>query len=766
MRRKAVFVSAISFDMGFLALSSQVLLLREFLTVYSGNELSLGVIFAAWFLSIFAGAAVSSRRRAGAPPAPGWLALGASAPGAALILQILSIRACRPLLGVAQGGIPPLSNTLFFSLLFGTASSFLIGYLFPLMCRLSSAASGTAGAVRRVYISEAAGSLLSGVVLTFVLIPRLSNLEAAFVVFTTGLWITSAAGAFLAEGLRKRQLWTVFMALATALVFLSTTAADELDSRSNVWKWRSYSKEMRLLFSKDSRYENIALVTLEDQYSLFLDGFYAESFPDPYRYSQTANLVLLEHPAPRTMLVAGLGATGFLRQALTHPIERIDYVEFDQDLVKWVEPYLPEEDRLALENDRISIHFKDIRAFVREAPEREYDLVFLNFPDPTTAFLNRAYTVEFYRSVARTLRRKGLLIAQLSSNENYFSKELLNYTGSVFGALKAVFPFVEIIPGETYYFLCSFEEGVGTLDPEILRQRFEKREVKSDFNPYALYGRFNPERIAFAKKVLASTSETAPNSDRRPSSYFLALALWAKYSSGRLSGVLNAFARVRPVFFLYGFAAALAAYLAVVFTCRRRLEPGFNTLFSIATTGLSGMAWNIILLLSFQSLLGYMYQHVGLLTALFMLGIAAGGSVWKARGDPLKQLVITESIVVLNAVLLFLHFRLFGFLAPRSPRVSEFAIFALMFLSGFATGLEFVPAARVMAAFGRPLRNASGLVDAFDHLGAAFGALLASLLLIPVLGSDQAALVLVELNALSLLLWLIFLRLRPKRPGP
>ncbi len=55
--------------MGWLATSAQVLLIREFLVVFYGNEMCLGVIFSSWLLGIAVGAWVCGRilRRQGEP---------------------------------------------------------------------------------------------------------------------------------------------------------------------------------------------------------------------------------------------------------------------------------------------------------------------------------------------------------------------------------------------------------------------------------------------------------------------------------------------------------------------------------------------------------------------------------------------------------------------------------------------------------------------------------------------------------------------------
>ena len=46
---------------------------------------------------------------------------------------------------------------------------------------------------------------------------------------------------------------------------------------------------------------------------------------------------------------------------------------------------------------------------------------------------------------------------------------------------------------------------------------------------------------------------------------------------------------------------------------------------AIITTGVSGMAFDLIVVFAFQTLCGYVYQHIGLLTTAFMAGLGLGG---------------------------------------------------------------------------------------------------------------------------------------------
>ena len=53
---------AVILTVGFFGLVAQALLFRQFLTVFEGNELSIGIFFSSWLLWIAAGALVGRKR--------------------------------------------------------------------------------------------------------------------------------------------------------------------------------------------------------------------------------------------------------------------------------------------------------------------------------------------------------------------------------------------------------------------------------------------------------------------------------------------------------------------------------------------------------------------------------------------------------------------------------------------------------------------------------------------------------------------------------
>jgi spermidine synthase len=159
------------------------------------------------------------------------------------------------------------------------------------------------------------------------------------------------------------------------------------------------------------------------------------------------------------------------------------------------------------------------------------------------------------------------------------------------------------------------------------------------------------------------------------------------------------------------------------------------------------MTFSIVSLLAFQTLHGYLYQKIGILVAAFMLGLAFGGLSMnhimnKLRRDILAlgkiELVISGYAILLPLILILL-FAHVGKLPPFIP--AEVPLSLLNWGAGFLVGLEFPLANKIYLGDKSGVGRVAGTLYASDLCGAIFGAVLASVFLIPILGISKTCLV-------------------------
>ncbi len=134
-----------------------------------------------------------------------------------------------------------------------------------------------------------------------------------------------------------------------------------------------------------------------------------------------------------------------------------------------------------------------------------------------------------------------------------------------------------------------------------------------------------PDRMAALESQIQPRPETPLNRDFSPVAYYFDAVLWsARFGRGSVPW-LKWLGEVGFGGFL---GAALVIALALVLLVRRR--PTATAALSVAVMGLTMIGLEILLLLGFQAIYGYVYDQLALLIAAFMTGMAVGS--WRGLG--------------------------------------------------------------------------------------------------------------------------------------
>ena len=176
--RKRICVAILA--MGLSGLVAEILLLREFLIVFSGNELSTGLVLANWLLLEALGSYLYRRRSGESPPNLAEFAILSAILCAALFLAIFLIRILRRAIGLSIGESVTLLPMVCSTLLVLAPVSIPHGALFTLSCEMYSVHRRRgAPSASRVYAYETAGTVIGTVVCNYLLIPYLDAFQAA-----------------------------------------------------------------------------------------------------------------------------------------------------------------------------------------------------------------------------------------------------------------------------------------------------------------------------------------------------------------------------------------------------------------------------------------------------------------------------------------------------------------------------------------------------------------------------------------------------------
>lgn len=326
----------------------------------------------------------------------------------------------------------------------------LIGLEIPLITRLNEAfMPAMRKNIGKVLRMDYAGALLGGLFWTFLLIPKFSITETALIL---GL-ITLTGSLVCVVIFRKQARWGWFwiVAMITALV---VTSIGLRNSKSWALKAEQSLYRDQVIYAETSPYQRIVLTkSPTGNLRCYINGHLQFSESDEFIYHE-----LLTHPAMtlskkrERILILGGGDGLALREVLKYPeVRQVTLVDLDPFMTGMASKH-PDMVRLnagAFSDQRVTLKItpaggtgekksisvpdragrflagdvempeveivhQDASRYVAEATGR-YDVVILDFPDPSSPGLAKLYGLAFYGQLRGLLNEGGVIIQQSTS---------------------------------------------------------------------------------------------------------------------------------------------------------------------------------------------------------------------------------------------------------------------------------------------------------------------------------------------------------------
>ncbi len=759
--------------LGFFALAAQTLLIRAFLTEFEGHEFALALFFGSWLAWLAVGALLGRWRAACLDALAARLSFGLLLYLPAFLLQYWLLLHARSLTGVAAYEAFPWLPMLGLGALANAPVSAVTGFLFTLACR----APGLA--VARVYVWEALGSAAGGIGVTLWLAAGYTE-EGAFALCAALLLALAALQA--APG------WRSVLAVASVVLvsMIGQGYGTDWQRAHDLARWSRLlpAEAFRGAFSTpQARYLH---GETHGQYLFTAGAGVVETYPNDEPAAQRVALLLAQKSAARRVLLIGPDSLAIARRLLLVPqIERVVWLHPDPAYPLRALAKLP--DNLVPDPARFVAPAEDVRAYLRDHAET-FDAALLNLPDATTLAANRCQTREFFQLLKTRLDPKGVVGVRLAGGDNYLGSELIALGASAFATVNVVFPRLALKPGDESWLYAS-SAGVLTEDALELGWRWHAIPGTKELYPVeGIYAAMPADRIQFQWRAYRRAIEQAAdpraktplfcaggppppsffrphpliNTDQRPLALLFNLLLLGKAQGWTLPAqFLIGSARQWLAPALLG-ALAIYALLRLVFVRRtRRNRQGgapeavvpskLDQFMLLCSTGFVGMAASLLLMSLYQLRFGALFLHVGLISALFMLGLTLGGLTGAALVARWPR-----GVRVLLGLTLLAHLVLLAVIGLATERLGVTAFWLLFLAAGCFQGLYVPLAAARLQGEGASAVATGAAVEAFDNLGGALGSLCAGVLLLPVLGLFGATVVLVGLvavNALAARTW-------------
>jgi spermidine synthase len=752
--RPVLFMAVCSF--GVSAFMTQLVLMRELVAAFSGNELIFGIVLGNWMLLTGIGSTLGKT----APRLKSPILLLVVFEILIAILPVADVFLLRTMRNIVfiRGAEVGLTETVATCLVLMAPYCLVTGYILTLACfvaasgrdvtvvdgkilpspfgrgdrgegalplTLSQRERGHNGVSQRergqngvsegergqnsigkVYFFDNLGGVLGGILFSFVLIrlfshfgilyfPAVLNLSfAALVAFYARRRLSAIAAVLLAVGL-----------IAAASLYNLDDASCNLQFAGQKVVYHGMSPYGMLVVAKDA-----------GQYNFIENGVPLFSTHNVEQVEETVHYAMAQRPDAKKVLLISGGASGTAREILKYPAAKVDYVELDPLVLDVARRFAPEQ----LDDPRIRVINADGRQYIKQT-KSSYDVVIVDMPDPSTSQINRLYTREFFDQAHRVLARDGVLSFSLGGYEGYISKDLARLIAVANRTLAESFKNVLILPGSRNFFLASD----GQLTPAIA-DCIEQAGIRTFLvNRSYVNAMLTPDRMADVRRAL---SDKVPiNEDFNPILYFYHLRYWISQFSFRF-GLLEA-----------GLLLILLIYLA-------RLRGVALVIFS---GGFAASALEVVLLLGFQIIYGCVYHQVGLIVAMFMLGLAAG-SLAMNRFLPRcgkKHLAgLALAIAVYSLCIPYILRALDNSGSPELAWASWSAVPVMTLLLAVLVGMEFPLAGKEGV---QDVAAAASRLYTADYIGAALGALLVSTWLIPALGVTAVCMLAAGLNLLA-----------------
>jgi len=723
---------------GLSGIVAQVLLLRELLVSFYGNELILGIILANWLAAEALGAFLLGKYIDRIKNKIRIFVILQFAFSLLLPLSIYFSRVFKNMLGIPFGEAVGLYDIFYISFLITASVGFCHGALFSLSCKLYNS-------IGSVYTWETIGTIIGGLGLTYVLVPYLDSFQIAFLISIAGLVICYLLSKDYSRPLRYITLSVIILMSYSIL----SGALKKLQSFSINTQW----SRQRVLDYRNSVYGNIVVTQREKQYTFFYNGIPVVTvpYPDITFVQEFGNLPLLFHSDPQDILVISGGAGGLINEILKHPVKRIDYAELDPLIIQMIKKYPVALTQRELGDRRVNIINADGRFFVRTTKSR-YDIVLIGISNPAELSVNRFFTKEFFSLLKPKLKPNAIVGFFLPGSLTYLSHQVRDLNACILNALKDTYTYVRIIPGDYNMFLASDFRGIMEVDTNLISAKINQRNIKTGLLlPAYLNYRLDKKRLDwFMESMSDATSKV--NQDTAPFAVFETLVIWNKQFSTAIAHFFEFFQNSD-----LGCAATLIFIVTFILLLLFYRKPAFSKLslaYSIGTTGFFGMLMSLVLIFSFQAYYGYLYYQIGVLISIFMAG-AALGSILITRYLPrIKRTLalffrIEMLIILFSGILAFILSRLLGHVYSLA------LIFAvLFFISGFLVGVEFPLACKIYSDKESQIGQTSGLLYFSDLAGGWVAGMLGGIVFLPILGLFSTCMLAI-LFKLSSLLWLL-----------
>jgi spermidine synthase len=694
-------------SLGFTTILTQTFILREFLSVFQGNELLIGMFLATWLILSAIGVRAGKYfidRQLFELSAPQLILASGIIP----ILLLVFLYLIKYLLFLPGAEVSLWTLVLVIVLLL-FPYCFISGYLFTKLTVLITP-NPNQSKISESYGLESLGGAIAGLLFSFLLSLFLDSFQLAALVFS----IQSLVSFLMLHEAEikkiKRLLIGVLFIASVITIFLPL----------NIIAKSFLFRGQKIFLTRDTPYGNITVTKTYDQYNYYENGIYLFCSDNKLIEEEQVHYVLTQISVPRHILIISGSLDGMIVQTKKYgSIKGLDFTDLNPALIsieRHIHPISPSDSL------QINIIQRDPRNWIKNCSSK-YDAVILNAPDPSSALHVRYFTEDFFEEVKHILSPGAYFSISLSSSDNYLNNEAKILLATELKSLRKCFRHVEIIPGSRFYFIAS-DSLVNMNIGQLVTLRKIENEYVNSFN-------INDKLLKKRSGQILGSFQDLPvkvNTDQFPVAFFSQNLWWmSRFSGYKL--------------FYPSFALVLLILLLVALKNKSRHYAG------IMIGSFAASSFEIIIIFSFQIYFGTVYKMLGSIVALFMLGL------WLGNRIRLK-LPERKSTIVLLIIQIIPSFLILTFPFFNMEYISYFsyyqwiyyltvALFTLVCSLNFGLQFQMISNIAIRTESVAPIS-----IYNYDLFGSAAGIFAASMISLPLLGITNSCYFIASVNLL------------------
>lgn len=346
---------------------------------------------------------------------------------------------------------------IFSSILYSTIFiiGFLVGMEIPIVMRiLKEKDLQFSDIVSNVLSLDYIGALFVSLMFPLILAPKLGMLKTAYL-----FGLLNAVIGFIILHLFKKEIlgytklyfYNILTIIALAFGFIYS---------NHVTKWSEhviFGDE--IIYSESTLYQRIVITRWKADLRLYLNGNLQFSSIDEYRYHESlVHPALSSAPWAKRVLVLGGGDGLAVREILKYPnIEQVTLVELDPKMTGLFQTHreLTKLNNNSLNNKQVSIINADAFKWL-EQNHNIYDVIIVDFPDPSNYAIGKLYSVPFYELLKKHISETGRITIQTTS-PYYAPKSFWTINATLKSAGFNTAPYHTLVPsfGDWGYIIAS-----------------------------------------------------------------------------------------------------------------------------------------------------------------------------------------------------------------------------------------------------------------------------------------------------------------------